>query len=552
MTDPTAVPGRKVLTLDTIARNHAPRSTTGIPPALVMAGRADLLAGCAAAVWNHDPAGAESLVVKHQNAIRNILNARNAAITASAQQALRTVLSRNLPDRASINIHIGAGVQIADRGKWNVGYRAIAHSAGNLTAERGRQLLKWQKQKCLLPNQNDDDPFDHTDLPEIIEGEEDLRGGRFGEVGPYQLPEDDDREPGRPSRDQFDAVAAPDDEYCVNAVNDVRMITHPKSPFATNRTGSLAISSQCLAERGCPIDSNYSEPMIKSDSEIIPISVGYRQLGERTTQSDRLGRQILDRFDPSRIPPRVAFCPPQARTAIIKEIDDLLRPHDGAPPAMVQIDLYGPRYLQLPRAFSTLIVKRKPIDIYKARLRTRGDVAPLKDVAFVSSPTAHRVCIRLLITLATIFKWQLKTLDISQAFLQSSNLNDRDRLVIIPPSMITMPWKSELPPEHVDLEMMHRSRMGFLLVRPLYGGRGAPMRWFVTFSTILRKEGYRKLKTDVCALTRAHIEGELAVFSPCMSTTYCSRAHRFFYAILGGSSELSEPAKPKRFCLESQ
>ena len=218
----------------------------------------------------------------------------------------------------------------------------------------------------------------------------------------------------------------------------------------------------------------------------------------------------------------------------------------------MQIDLNDPRYAQKPRVFSTVIIKRKSIDLYKARLCTRGDLVPLPDVAFVSSPTAHRVCIRLLITLSTIFRWQLKTLDISQAVLQSSNLNDSDRLVIIPPPRITLPWKSEPPPEHIGLKLLRRSRLGFLLVRPLYGGRDAPMRWFITFSTILREAGYRQLKTDVCLFTRTLKEGKIdGVFAAHVddilftgSPSFLRGAERIITAFRAGDAETLQPGKP--------
>ena len=176
---------------------------------------------------------------------------------------------------------------------------------------------------------------------------------------------------------------------------------------------------------------------------------------------------------------------------------------------MAQVDLCDPRYLTLNRAFATLIAKRNSIDRYKSRLCTRGDLVPLTDVAFISSPTAHRVCVRFLTDRATMFRWQLGTLDIIQSFLPSPNLNDRDRLGIIPPPMIAHPWKSDMPPDHIDLKQLPRPRIGFLLVRPLYEGRGAPMRWFVTFSTILRMAGYRQLQTDVCVFTRIRPDGKL-------------------------------------------
>ena len=87
--------GQKVPKKDAIARNHAPHSTTGAPTDSALTGRADLLSGCAAAIWNHDPAEAEALVSKQENDMRNIPKARNSAIAASARQAMRDVSEKS-------------------------------------------------------------------------------------------------------------------------------------------------------------------------------------------------------------------------------------------------------------------------------------------------------------------------------------------------------------------------------------------------------------------------------------------------------------------------
>lgn len=88
MTDETMTPCQDVLTMATIARAHTPNTITGIPPSLSMTGRPDVIAGRSATIWNRDPESVEEALAVQQNATRNILNARNAAIMASAQQAL--------------------------------------------------------------------------------------------------------------------------------------------------------------------------------------------------------------------------------------------------------------------------------------------------------------------------------------------------------------------------------------------------------------------------------------------------------------------------------
>ena len=152
-------------------------------------------------------------------------------------------------------------------------------------------------------------------------------------------------------------------------------------------------------------------------------------------------QDVIDHFDPSRIPPRVAFQVPQARLAIEKEISDLLKSTPGHPPALIEIALDDPRYRHLARVPSTLVAKRKSIDLYKGRLCTRGDVVPLTVTSFMSSPTAHRCGMKLLCTMATRLQWHVRALDISQAFPQSENLREEDRLVVLPPQMVTLPWE---------------------------------------------------------------------------------------------------------------
>ena len=135
MSDPTMEPGQHVLTLASIARNRVPHLATGIPPALAMTGRADLLAGAASAIFDHDPLS-DDIVIKQQDSMRNILNARNAVITATAKQALETCANRQLPDGSRDFFPVGSTAQMADRGKWAGSFRVIAHASSNLILEK--------------------------------------------------------------------------------------------------------------------------------------------------------------------------------------------------------------------------------------------------------------------------------------------------------------------------------------------------------------------------------------------------------------------------------
>ena len=122
-----------------MARNHCPRTATGIPPALEMAGRSDLLAGRASTAWNHDAHSVDP-EVRQLNSMRHILNARNAIIAADAKPALVTCVDRNLPDRGKEFCAIESSVQIASRNQCVGFFRVVGPSSSNLIIDKGKGL----------------------------------------------------------------------------------------------------------------------------------------------------------------------------------------------------------------------------------------------------------------------------------------------------------------------------------------------------------------------------------------------------------------------------
>ena len=141
-----ACPCQEILTQAVIAKNHVPHTTTGMPPALAMTGRCDILEGYSHTAFSHDPEIADS-VMKVNNIIRNIMNARNAIIFADANCAVRTMLARKAPGRFPESFFVGASVQIA-LGKSRAGtYRALAVMDSNLILERAGRVFKWPKCK---------------------------------------------------------------------------------------------------------------------------------------------------------------------------------------------------------------------------------------------------------------------------------------------------------------------------------------------------------------------------------------------------------------------
>ena len=83
-----------VLTLAVIAKNHAPHTITGLPPAMEMLGRSDILSGFAQTAFNHNP-DSTAPAVKQMNSVRNITNAQNAVIHADANRAIKTCIIRS-------------------------------------------------------------------------------------------------------------------------------------------------------------------------------------------------------------------------------------------------------------------------------------------------------------------------------------------------------------------------------------------------------------------------------------------------------------------------
>ena len=107
------------------------------------------------------------------------------------------------------------------------------------------------QKKRRLSKQNDDDPFDHAERPEIVEDGEDLLGDRVGLIVPYRIPEEEDREHGRSGRDRQDDVDLSGDEYWVGAVNENMMAAPVTSSLPTYQAGRLFMSSRCIAARDC-------------------------------------------------------------------------------------------------------------------------------------------------------------------------------------------------------------------------------------------------------------------------------------------------------------
>ena len=333
-------------------------------------------------------------------------------------------------------------------------------------------------------------PADALAVPETVDiSDSPISNEELMDIGQHELE--------APEQDGYGGEDAMDLGLVINSLQPGT--TRPEPTFLLN--GSLIcdrISDMTPGER---LDQTYCNtyfmgPMLRDgftfetqSREGVRIKEPSRK---KETSHQYVDQDILGGFGPSRIPPRVAFKLSPARMAIEREITDLLQSKNHEPPAMIEVASDDSRYRSAPRVHSALVVKRKGIDSYKGRLCVRGDTVPLQTTAFVSSPTVHRCAVKLICAIASQLEWAIHAVDISQAFLQSSNLNPKDRVIVIPPNMIHLPWSGRLHPMNHDISRVTHNR-GFLLLRPLYGGRDAPMRWFIALPKRLREHGFAQM-----------------------------------------------------------
>ena len=148
--------------------NHVPHAVTGVPPALAMTGRCDILPGYSHTAFIHDPDLADSLT-RVNNSLSTILNARNAIITADASNAIKTMLTLKSPGRYKVHFYPGSSVQIAMNHSRVGAYRVVSVLDSNLILDRSARLFKWPKCKTRMIRDAETERFDATVVPPIDE-----------------------------------------------------------------------------------------------------------------------------------------------------------------------------------------------------------------------------------------------------------------------------------------------------------------------------------------------------------------------------------------------
>ena len=146
-------------------------------------------------------------------------------------------------------------------------------------------------------------------------------------------------------------------------------------------------------------------------------------------------------FNPSRIHPKLYVKDIRCRQAIVVEMDGLMKPDGKGISALSVIKLDCAEARAIKKVRSTLIVKQKMSAKFKARLCIRGDTISTADETRNSSPTPHRASSRILVALMTAARMRGVSVDISQAFLQAGEVPMAERLIILAPNCIELPWK---------------------------------------------------------------------------------------------------------------
>ena len=154
-----------------------------------------------------------------------------------------------------------------------------------------------------------------------------------------------------------------------------------------------------------------------------------------------------------------------------------------------------------------------------------GDLESLMKVGFPSDPTASREMLKIMMSiLANPPGVKCASLDISHAFIQADGVAVSDQIVGIPPDCLRlegMHWNGQLLTNSKTLEVeetMHSPGQsanfqfddelpehqavktgiicarghvpyGFLIGRPLFGSRHAPLRWWLKLPSVVKRVG---------------------------------------------------------------
>jgi len=119
----------------------------------------------------------------------------------------------------------------------------------------------------------------------------------------------------------------------------------------------------------------------------------------------------------------------------------------------------------------------------KSRLVIRGCEMPPEDRPRSDSPCAGRDSLKVTLAISATKGWDIKLVDVKNAFLQSHELLPKERIHVYPPKDLRQPgicWE---------------------LLRPVYGDTSASRRWWITLSGFLQELGGTVSKLDHCVIS---------------------------------------------------
>ena len=502
-----------------VAKNTTALSHCPIAPLTLLTGRTDYLERI---MMTRKPSdceiqGSDSLRA-YWDQIQQILSFRQMIIKADAEQMLSLAAGKNL--RVGCNnafVHHQSVQCWDDTHKcWKNGYRFLSDSGHNALIEHNGKIIKIQKQ------------WIRTNVVDLA-GQEDPR--KTVSLSVMNRPDGISHTNQSSPLTSVDNVPTVPNQQCEPSSSSMRgegargllprgnATQRPKVlPFkkynlrsdSSNFTGMLSVVGEDLytmAGNDEGIFSNIDEDTKECDTEAMEFSL----------------KEEFGNFDLSRIPPRIFLSHPDARRAAREELRGLMRVDSQGIPIGRLVDCRDPKFHGFQRLHTTTVCKLKPNKGFKVRLCLRGDMQRESQVHFVSAPTVGRDFIKLFVSLFVLHpSWILCTVDITKAFTQSDYLAKNDRcLAVLPPyfQSHSSSWDGYIATNHLcteyegdgigkngerNVHVASRDTFdqkivwGLLLFRPLYGSRDAPMRWWISISTCLRRHHFQQLRSDCC------------------------------------------------------
>ena len=338
-------PNQLILNWATIAKNHVPHATSGIPPAYGMTGRCDILSGYSATAWQPDPPS-DSLMLDQASPMVKIMQSRNAIMTSDANNRIGRCIRRNIRDRANEPFSVGCAAQLAI-GKARVGpWGVIAATSGNIAVEEGARLAKWPKCKARMicddargACDSVPTPEGRSDIPPITSDVSDV-DSRSEIDSPPDIDPGIDAEgihanpaaPASRSQDNL-AIAAPTLQFPDRGFCRHESLICANSPI--NCPGDLADGSFCMGDPTIDNGGLFHDTVDEMDTneKESPIRMA-RNCTSTGTPDAYTDDDALRRLGPPRLHPRVAFLTDVTRKAIETEITDWMAAKTGYAPSI--------------------------------------------------------------------------------------------------------------------------------------------------------------------------------------------------------------------------